>query len=187
MVLPDVRLGPADEIGIFPTPDSNPLDTAARGRARASSPSVISSIASRARRPIPADTRPPTLGAAAIPSSPMSRSASGGTGRPLAMGKLIPDRGAWMEFETRKSDYLIIKFNRKRTVPVTILLRALAAVNDGMPDELRPVKTGSDEELMALYADIDIDPDRPFIASTIKNEPAWELKKDQTIAQAALK
>ncbi|HEU4746272.1 MAG TPA: DNA-directed RNA polymerase subunit beta, partial [Anaerolineales bacterium] len=26
------------------------------------------------------------------------------TGRPLAMSKLIPDRGAWMEFETRKSD-----------------------------------------------------------------------------------
>ena len=24
------------------------------------------------------------------------------TGRPLAMGKLIPDRGAWMDFETRK-------------------------------------------------------------------------------------
>ncbi len=108
------------------------------------------------------------------------------TGRRMSNAKLIPDRGAWMEFETRKSDYLIIKFNRKRTVPVTILLRALAAVNDGMPDELRPIKTGSDEELMAMYADIDIDPDRPFIASTIKNEPTWELKKDQTIAQAAL-
>ena len=27
------------------------------------------------------------------------------TGRSLAMAKLIPDRGAWMEFETRKNDY----------------------------------------------------------------------------------
>ncbi len=44
------------------------------------------------------------------------------------MAKLIPDRGAWMEFETRKSDYLTLRFNRKRTVPVTIFLRALAAV-----------------------------------------------------------
>jgi len=34
------------------------------------------------------------------------------TGRELATAKLIPDRGAWMEFETRKSDYLTIKFNR---------------------------------------------------------------------------
>ena len=50
------------------------------------------------------------------------------TGRLLAQAKLIPDRGAWMEFETRKSDYLTIKFNRKRTIPVTILLRAMAAV-----------------------------------------------------------
>ena len=62
--------------------------------------------------------------------APIDRS----TGRPLAMAKLIPDRGAWMEFETRKSDYLTLRFNRKRTVPVTIFLRALAAVNDGLPD-----------------------------------------------------
>jgi DNA-directed RNA polymerase subunit beta len=39
------------------------------------------------------------------------------TGRRMSNAKLIPDRGAWMEFETRKSDYLAIKFNRKRTVP----------------------------------------------------------------------
>ena len=45
------------------------------------------------------------------------------TGRPLAMSKLIPDRGAWMEFETRKTDYITVKFNRKRTVPVTLHLR----------------------------------------------------------------
>jgi len=108
------------------------------------------------------------------------------TGRRLSNAKLIPDRGAWMEFETRKSDYLTIKFNRKRTVPVTILLRALAAVNDGMPEELSPIKTGSDEELLALYASIDTDPNRQYIASTIKMEPAWELKKEQTLAQAAL-
>ena len=41
------------------------------------------------------------------------------TGRLLSNSKLIPDRGAWMEFETRKSDYLTIKFNRKRTIPVS--------------------------------------------------------------------
>jgi DNA-directed RNA polymerase subunit beta len=108
------------------------------------------------------------------------------TGRRMSNAKLIPDRGAWMEFETRKSDYLTIKFNRKRTVPVTILLRALAAVDDGMPDELSPIKLGTDDELLALYAEVDNDPSRPYIASSIKNEPTWELKKDQTIAEAAL-
>jgi DNA-directed RNA polymerase subunit beta len=108
------------------------------------------------------------------------------TGRLLSNSKLIPDRGAWMEFETRKNDYLTIKFNRKRTIPVTILLRALAAVDDGMPAEWSPIQTGSDEELLALYAGVDNNPDHQYLAGTIKMEPAWELKKDQTIAEAAL-
>jgi DNA-directed RNA polymerase subunit beta len=108
------------------------------------------------------------------------------SGRLLSNSKLIPDRGAWMEFETRKNDYLTIKFNRKRTVPVTILLRALAAVKDGMPEDSAPVKEGSDEEIMSLYRSIDDNPDHQYILGTLKNEPPWELKKDQTIAQAAL-
>ena len=108
------------------------------------------------------------------------------TGRLLSNSKLIPDRGAWMEFETRKTDYLTIKFNRKRTIPVTILLRALAAVSDEMPADQSPIKTGSDEELLALYAHVDNNPDHTYIASTLKMEPAWELKKEQTVAEAAL-
>jgi DNA-directed RNA polymerase subunit beta len=106
------------------------------------------------------------------------------TGRLLAMSKLIPDRGAWMEFETRKSDYIILKFNRKRTVPITVFLRALAAVNDGIKDT--PLKTGSDEELLSLFQDVDNNPERLFIASTLKQEPEWDLSGGQTIAEAAL-
>jgi len=108
------------------------------------------------------------------------------TGRRLSNSKLIPDRGAWMEFETRKNDYLTIKFNRKRTVPVTILLRALAAVSDGTSPESSPIQTGSDEEMLGLYTSVDTDPNRQFMVSTLKYEPTWELKKEQTIAQAAL-
>lgn len=63
-------------------------------------------------------------------SAPVNRA----TGRKQATAKLIPDRGAWMDFETRKNNYLILKFNRKRTVPITVFLRALAAVDDGMDD-----------------------------------------------------
>ncbi len=106
------------------------------------------------------------------------------TGRPLAMAKLIPDRGAWMEFETRKSDYIILKFNRKRTVPITIFLRALAAVDDGRPDS--PIKYGTDEELMALFQDVDNNPERLFIAATLRQEPEWDLSGGLTIAEAAL-
>jgi DNA-directed RNA polymerase subunit beta len=106
------------------------------------------------------------------------------TGRPLAMAKLIPDRGAWMEFETRKSDYITLRFNRKRTVPITIFLRALSAVDDGLPDF--PVKLGTDEELIQLFADVDNNPDRMFIASTFTQEPEWNLSHGVTVAEAAL-
>jgi DNA-directed RNA polymerase subunit beta len=112
--------------------------------------------------------------------APIDRS----TGRPLAISKLIPDRGAWMEFETRKSDYLTLRFNRKRTVPVTIFLRALAAVNDGLPDS--PLHDGTDEELLNLFSDVDNNPDRMFIASTLAQEPEWDISHGVTIAEAAL-
>jgi DNA-directed RNA polymerase subunit beta len=106
------------------------------------------------------------------------------TGRPLAMAKLIPDRGAWMEFETRKTDYLTLRFNRKRTVPVTIFLRTLAAVKDGLSES--PVQTGTDEELLELFSDVDNNPDRMFIASTLSQEPEWDLSGNTSIAEAAL-
>ena len=106
------------------------------------------------------------------------------TGRPLSMAKLIPDRGAWMEFETRKSDYMTLRFNRKRTVPITIFLRALAAVNDGLADS--PLKEGTDEELLEIFADIDNNPDRLFITSTLAQEPEWDLSGGISIAEAAL-
>lgn len=112
--------------------------------------------------------------------APIDRS----TGRPLAIAKLIPDRGAWMEFETRKSDYLTLRFNRKRTVPITIFLRALAAVNDGLQDS--PLKEGTDEELLELFGDVDNNPDRMYIASTLYQEPEWDLTGGLTIAEAAL-
>jgi DNA-directed RNA polymerase subunit beta len=112
------------------------------------------------------------------------------TGRKLAFSKLIPDRGAWMEFETRKSDALVLKFNRKRTVPVTTLLRALAAVKDEMEvtgSGDSPIKEGSDEEILALFADIDTDETHHFIAKTLESETDLQKgPKDQSIAQAAL-
>ncbi len=108
------------------------------------------------------------------------------TGRLLSNAKLIPDRGAWMEFETRKTDYITIKFNRKRTIPVTILLRALAAVDDGLGASKSPIKTGDDEEILQLFAHVDTNDAHKFIESSLKNEPVWETKKKQTIAEVAL-
>jgi DNA-directed RNA polymerase subunit beta len=104
------------------------------------------------------------------------------TGRPLAMGKLIPDRGAWMEFETRKTDYLTVKFNRKRTVPVTLFLRAMAAIPDGLDNPL--IKEGTDEELLALFADVDTNGEHLYIQGSIEQEPHWD--PDKSLPEQAL-
>jgi DNA-directed RNA polymerase subunit beta len=104
------------------------------------------------------------------------------TGRPLAMGKLIPDRGAWMEFETRKTDYITVKFNRKRTVPITLFLRAMAAVDDGLGAPL--MKEGTDEEILALFEDVDTNGEHLYIQGSIEQEPAWD--PDKPVANQAL-
>ena len=102
----------------------------------------------------------------------------------LATAKMIPDRGAWMEFETRKSGYLTLRFNRKRIVPVTIFLRALAALDDPL---MTPQLTeGTDEELLELFADADNDPEHPWMLTTLRQEPDWEPKPGRTVAQEAL-
>src|SRR5579884_2256115 len=41
------------------------------------------------------------------------------TGRRLCFGKLIPSRGAWLEFETSNKDVLSVKVDRKRKIPIT--------------------------------------------------------------------
>ena len=47
------------------------------------------------------------------------------SGRGLHSAKLIPNRGAWLEFETNKRDVVSVKVDRKRKIPVTNLLRAV--------------------------------------------------------------
>lgn len=39
--------------------------------------------------------------------------------------KVIPSRGAWLEFETDRRDFLSVKVDRKRKQPATLLLKAL--------------------------------------------------------------
>ena len=78
------------------------------------------------------------------------------TGRSLATAKLIPNRGAWLEFETSKRDVISVKVDRKRKLPVTILLRALGF--------------STDEEIYDLFKDVDDNPDHPYIASTIERD-----------------
>ncbi|MAG36582.1 MAG: DNA-directed RNA polymerase subunit beta [Dehalococcoidia bacterium] len=77
------------------------------------------------------------------------------SGRQLYGAKLIPSRGAWLEFETSNRNLITVKIDRRRKIPVTTLLRA------SHPE------IGTDEALFRLFAHVDTDPDHPFVASTI--------------------
>jgi DNA-directed RNA polymerase subunit beta len=79
------------------------------------------------------------------------------TDRRLCYAKLIPNRGAWLEFETSKRDIISVKVDRKRKLPVTVLLRA--------------VGYGSDEEILEVFAEVDNDPDHSYIATTLERDP----------------
>src|SRR5215211_2550054 len=88
------------------------------------------------------------------------------TGKLVSTAKLIPNRGAWLEFETSNRDVMSVKVDRKRKMPVTILLRAI-----GM----------TDDDLETAYADVDTNPDRPFLRTTLEKDPTRE--KDEALIE----
>jgi DNA-directed RNA polymerase subunit beta len=70
--------------------------------------------------------------------------------------KLIPGRGAWLEFETASSGALYVKIDRRRKIPVTTLLRALGTpTNQAIKDIFADTDTG---ELKYIEATLDKDP-----------------------------
>ncbi len=103
------------------------------------------------------------------------------TGRTLCTAKLIPSRGAWLEFETSNRDQLTVKVDRKRKIPVTTLLRALDNAELGeLPGsgsrgrggpKIDP-RLGTDERIMAMLEGADADEEiHQFVATTIDKEP----------------
>jgi DNA-directed RNA polymerase subunit beta len=95
------------------------------------------------------------------------------TGRPLFAAKLIPNRGAWLEFETSNKDLMSVKIDRKRKLPVTTLLRAMAAIGDRDPGktEFTP-DLRQDAAILAAFADVDTGSDHHFIQSTLDKDGA---------------
>ncbi|MBF6613670.1 MAG: DNA-directed RNA polymerase subunit beta [Chloroflexi bacterium] len=78
------------------------------------------------------------------------------TGRQLFGAKLIPNRGAWLEFESSNKDVLSVKVDRKRKIPVTILLRSIGYAED--------------DQLMELFKKANNNPDHNYIKSTIDKD-----------------
>jgi len=84
------------------------------------------------------------------------------SGRELCHAKLIPARGAWLEFETSNRDVISAKIDGKRKIPITTLLRAIGY--------------GSEKQLQTLFSTEDNSPEHQYIRSTIEREP---LVKDE--------
>jgi DNA-directed RNA polymerase subunit beta len=126
------------------------------------------------------------------------------SGRDLCFAKLIPNRGAWLEFETSNKDVVAVKVDRKRKIPITTLLRAIdepellpnhpsqAAIKE-MQERIEAAKTereadklrqqmlhhlGTNERVMAMFEDIDDHPDHRYIKSTLDRDPSSANKEE---------
>jgi DNA-directed RNA polymerase subunit beta len=90
------------------------------------------------------------------------------SGRDLCYAKLIPNRGAWLEFETSNKGVISVKVDRKRKIPITTLLRAIdddAQIKDEQ-------QLGINERLLALFKAVDTNPDHRYIQATLEREPS---------------
>jgi DNA-directed RNA polymerase subunit beta len=67
------------------------------------------------------------------------------TGKALYSATIIPNRGAWLEYETDSNDCMWVRVDRTRKLPITILLRAMGyETNEKLRDIL-----GEDERVEA--------------------------------------
>ena len=78
------------------------------------------------------------------------------SGRALWSAKVIPNRGAWLEFETSGKDQLYVKVDRKRKLPATSLLRA--------------VGYETNDEIAGLFSRMPSNPEHPYIANTLEKD-----------------
>lgn len=78
-----------------------------------------------------------------IRSSGVFFTADNAGGRNNYGAKVIPNRGAWLEFETTSAGVIYVKIDRRRKIPVTTLLRALNySTNTAIKDLFKDVDTG---------------------------------------------
>ncbi|HSW77697.1 MAG TPA: DNA-directed RNA polymerase subunit beta [Candidatus Chromulinivoraceae bacterium] len=78
-------------------------------------------------------------------------------GRNFYGAKLIPGRGAWLEFETASNGAIYVKIDRRRKLPVTTLLRALGH--------------NKTSEIKSLFEDTDTG-EAKYIDATLEKDPA---------------
>ncbi len=83
-------------------------------------------------------------------------------GKMLYQAELRPLRGSWIEFNVGKRDVITVKIDRRRKMPVTVLLRAIGY--------------GEDEAILDLFKDMELKDGVDYVRNT--------LDKDTTKSQA---
>ncbi len=103
-------------------------------------------------------------------------------GKQLLTSTVIPNRGAWLEYETDSNDIFSVRVDRTRKVPVTILIRSLGIGTDSEIIELfgeepkilatieKDISKSRDEALIEIYKRI-----RPGEPPTV--DSSWSLLK----------
>ncbi|MEE3016835.1 MAG: DNA-directed RNA polymerase subunit beta [Actinomycetota bacterium] len=64
------------------------------------------------------------------PGAYFERSIDKATDKDVFTAKIIPSRGAWLEFEIDKKDLVAVRVDRKRKQPVSVLLKALGMTTE---------------------------------------------------------
>ncbi|MCR4901855.1 MAG: DNA-directed RNA polymerase subunit beta [Butyrivibrio sp.] len=77
-------------------------------------------------------------------------------GKELIACTVIPNRGAWLEYETDSNDVFYVRVDRTRKVPVTVLVRALGI--------------GTNEEILELFGD------EPKIQGSFSKDPSTDYQ-----------
>ena len=73
-------------------------------------------------------------------------------GKELFSSTVIPNRGAWLEYETDSNDVAYVRVDRTRKVPITVFIRALGL--------------GTDEEILGVFGD------EPKIHASFTKDPS---------------
>ena len=78
------------------------------------------------------------------------------TGKELYSSQVIPNRGAWLEYETDSNDIFYVRVDRTRKIPVTVLIRALG--------------WGSNEQILEIFGE------EPKLLATLEKDVSNDYK-----------
>ncbi len=89
------------------------------------------------------------------------------TGKKLFASTVIPNRGAWLEYETDSNDIFYVRIDKNRKIPITVFIRALLRVTDDYileGDGTFTSLSGTDNEIYEVFGE------DPRIVETITNK-----------------